>query len=591
MKQVFKKTQLINHSYEVQFFIWGDNLYQKYRVKGKNNKTYLLKLYNSSKLSRNSFSNENLLEVEILAMLDDPNIIKLVDNGELVIENQKYHFIVFDFIPGETLSDKLKRESAFSSYSAVPIIIELLESLSRFHNHPKTIIHNNINTSNISLDYSDNREKPIITDFGFARYITSKSFSVDLSKLSPFYIAPELYNGVFTPQSDIFSVGALLYNLIIGLPPWYIEIPRYQHTEEKFINAINEKRTEPLNFGIKDFDEFEDEHLKETIKKALSLNIEDRFENAYEFIKALKREVVLDGCNEKKHTPQNVIKKKGAGFSAIAGMDELKEILHNDIIRALNEKERFDKYEIPLPNGMLLYGPPGCGKTFISEKFAEEVGFNFIKIITSDIASIYIHGTQEKIGQLFKEAEKNAPTVIFIDEIDAMVPKRGGDLQHSHASEVNEFLAQINNCGERGIFVIAATNRPEDIDPAMLRAGRIDYKIYLPPPDFEARKGLFEIYLKNKPTDLEIDYNHLAEVTSNYVSVDIKTIIDFASRKAEKKDVRISQDILLETIMQRQPSISNTDLKGYELIRNQLENITQKDTTRRPIGFRRNNND
>ena len=129
MKQVFKKPQIINHSYEVQFFIGGDNLYQKYRVKGKNNKPYLLKLYNSSKLSRNSFSNENLLEVEILAMLDDPNIIKLVDNGELVIENQKYHFIVFDFIPGETLSDKLKRESAFSTYSAVPIIIELFTTI------------------------------------------------------------------------------------------------------------------------------------------------------------------------------------------------------------------------------------------------------------------------------------------------------------------------------------------------------------------------------------------------------------------------------------------------------------------------------
>ena len=493
MKQILEKKQIINSTYEVQFFISGNAYYQKYRVKGKDGKTYLLKLYNTSKLSSHRFLNGNLLEVEILALLNIGNIIKLVNNGEIVKDNQKFHYIVFKFISGETLQDKLKREGAFSSYSAVPIIIELLESLDKIHNHPKTIIHNNINPNSISLDYSENREKPILTDFGFARYITSKCNSVDLSQLSPFYIAPELYNGIFTPQSDIFSVGALLYNLIIGLPPWYVEIPNFQHTDEKFINAIHEKRTKQLNFGFKGFDEFEDEHLKETIKKALSINIDTRFKTADEFIKALKREVVLEGGNEKKFTPQKVIKKKGAGFSAIAGMDELKEILCNDIIRALNEKERFKKYEIPLPNGMLLYGPPGCGKTFISEKFAEEVGFNFIKVIASDIDSIYIHGTQEKISQLFKEAEKNAPTVMFIDEIDAMVPRRGGDLQHSHASEVNEFLAQINNCGERGIFVIAATNRPEIIDPAMLRAGRIDYKIYLPPPDFEARKGLFKI--------------------------------------------------------------------------------------------------
>ena len=591
MKNILEKKQIINSNYEVQFFISGNAVYQKYRVKGKDGKTYLLKLYNSSKLPIHSFSNGNLLEVEILALLNIGNIINLVNNGEIVKDNQKFHFIIFNFISGETLQDKLKREGAFSSYSAVPIIIELLESLTQIHNHPKTIIHNNINPNSISLDYSENRETPILTDFGFARYITSKSNSVDLNQLSPFYIAPELYNGVFTPQSDIFSVGVLLYNLIIGLPPWHVEIPKFQHTKDKFINAIHEKRNEQLNFGIKEANKFEDDHLKETIKKALSINIDERYKNADEFIKAFKREVVLEVGNEKKSTPNKPFKKKGAGFSAIAGMQELKGILYNDVIRALNEKERFEKYEIPLPNGMLLYGPPGCGKTFISEKFAEEVGFNFIKVITSDIASIYIHGTQEKIGQLFKEAEKNAPTVMFIDEIDAMVPKRGGDIQHSHASEVNEFLAQINNCGERGIFVIAATNRPEIIDPAMLRAGRIDYKIYLPPPDFEARKGLFKIYLKNKPTELDIDYNHLAEVTKNYVSVDIKTIIDFASRKAEKKDIRISQVVLLETITERQPSVSHNDLKGYELIRNQLENITPKDMTRKSIGFRRNDND
>jgi transitional endoplasmic reticulum ATPase len=592
MKNILDKKQMVNSFYEVQFFVGGDTFYEKYRVKGKDDKTYLLKLYNSSKLSKNDFSNDNLLEVEILALLNSENIIKLVNNGEIVKDNQKYHFLIFDFISGETLQDKLKREGAFSQYTAVPIIISLLETLDKIHYHPKTIVHNNINTNSISLDYSENMEKPILQDFGFARYLTNKNSSIDINQLSPFFIAPELYKGFYTPRSDIFSTGALLFYLLTGKPPWYVELPKLQHTDEKFINIINEKRNEQLNFIIKGtFDLFEDEHLKGVIKKSLSLNIEDRYKNAEEFIKALKREVVLDGGGDENTTPKKVIKKKGKGFSAIAGMDEIKEILYNDIIRALKEKERFEKWEIPLPNGMLLYGPPGCGKTFISEKFAEEVGFNFIKIITSDIASTYIHGTQEKIGKLFNEAEKNAPTVIFIDEIDAMVPKRGGDLQHGHASEVNEFLAQINNCGERGIFVIAATNRPEIIDPAMLRAGRIDYKIYLPPPDFEARKGLFKIYLKNKPTDLDVDYDQLAEVTKNYVSVDIKTIIDFSARKAEKKDIRITHNILSETIAERQPSVSCDDLKEYELVRNKLENIIPKKSTRRPLGFRRNNED
>lgn len=590
MKQVLEKKELINGKYEVQFFICGNPFYQKYRVKGTDGKIFLLKIYNSSKMSRHQFDDGRLVEVDILAMLKDENVLSLVNNDEFIKDNQKFHFIVFEFISGETLQERLKREGPLPSFIAVPIIIELLNVLNKIHNHPRAIIHNNINTHSVSFDYSGSSEKIVLTDFSFARYITSKSHSVDLKQLSAFYIAPELYNGIFTPQSDIFSVGALLYNILTGLPPWYLEIPEFQHTDEKFIDLLNEKREGPLNFGIGHFSTFEDQHLKNTIIKALALNVDERFKSCDEFIKALKREVLLEQPAGKQSIPKQVIKKKGKGFSAIAGMDELKEILYNDIIRALNEKERFQEYEIPLPNGMLLYGPPGCGKTFISEKFAEEVGFNYMKIITSDIASIYVHGTQEKIGQLFKEAKKNAPTVIFIDEIDAMVPKRGGDLQHSFGAEVNEFLVQLNNCGERGIFVIAATNRPEIIDPALLRAGRIDYKIYLPPPDFEARKGLFKLYLKNKPIDFDIDYDHLAKVTNNFVSVDIKTIVDFSSRKAEKQDIRISQNILLDIIQNRRPSITTKELSAYELIRKSFEDVSSAEKNRQPIGFRRNDN-
>jgi len=590
-KRILEKKELINSNYVVQFFIGGNAFYQKYRVKGKDGKTYLLKLYNSSNLSNHSFSNGNLLEVEILALLNNVNIIKLVNNGEIVKDNQKFHFIIFNFISGETLQDKLKREGAFSSYSAVPIIIELLKSLDKIHNHPKTIIHNNINPNSISLDYSENREKPILTDFGFARYITSKSNSVDLKQLSPFYIAPELYNGIFTPQSDIFSVGALLYNLTIGLPPWYVEIPSYQYTDEKFINAIHEKRTEQLNFGIKGFDEFEDDHLKETIKKALSINIEDRFKNADEFIKALKREVVLEGGDEKKSTPQKAIKKKGAGFSVIAGMQILKDILYNDVIRALNEQELYQSYGITIPNGLLLYGPPGCGKTFISERFAEEVGFNFLQLKPSDIKSKYINATEEAIGKIFKEAEEKAPTIIFIDEIDAVVPNREGDLHHMIASAVNEFLAQMSNCSEKGIFVIAASNRPEKIDPAILRTGRIDRIIYLPPPDYEARISMFKLYLKKRPVDLSVNYEELAKLTENYVSSDIKFLVDEASRFALKKKERITQEILEKVISNTKPSVSSSELKKYELLKDKLEDKKQITKERRPIGFRRNNND
>jgi len=589
MNNILDKKQMVNSFYEVQFFIGGDTFYEKYRVKGKNGKTYLLKLYNSSKLSKNDFSNQDLLEVEILASLNLDNTVRLVNNGEYVKDNKKYHYIVLDFISGETIQDKLEREGIFSQYFAVPTIIYLLETLQIIHKQSNSIIHNNINLNNIYLDYSS-AEKPILAEFGFARYITSKSNSLDLGRLSPFYIAPELYNGIFTPQSDLFSVGALLYNMIMGIPPWYIEIPKYQHTQEKFIDAINEKRKQELNFGLTGLEEFKDEHLKEVIKKALAINIDNRFENTDEFINALKRETTLITNNEeqKKDDPKKAIKKKGTGFSAIAGMQDLKDILYNDVIRALNEKELYESYGITIPNGMLLYGPPGCGKTFISERFSEEVGFNFLQLKPSDIKSKYINATEEKIGEIFKEAEEKAPTIVFIDEIDAVVPSREGNLHQMQAAPVNEFLVQMSNCSEKGIFVIAASNRPEKIDPAVLRTGRIDRIIYLPPPDFDARVEMFKLYLKKRPIDLGLNYEKLAEATENYVSSDIKFIVDEASRKALKLKARITQEIFVEVFSETTPSISQSELDKYEKLKDKLEDKKRKKDKPKPgnsIGF------
>jgi transitional endoplasmic reticulum ATPase len=119
---------------------------------------------------------------------------------------------------------------------------------------------------------------------------------------------------------------------------------------------------------------------------------------------------------------------------------------------------------------------------------------------------------------MFKEAEENAPTIIFIDEMNELVPNREGDVHEMSRSAVNEMLAQMDRTGEKGIFIIGATNYPNMIDPAILRAGRLDKKYYLSPPDKEARKAMFELYLKERPYDFGLDYNHLAELTDNYVS-------------------------------------------------------------------------
>ena len=590
MTQLLQKKQLIDTAYEVQFFISGNDYFQKYRVKGKDGKIYLLKLYNSSKLSSYQFTENGLLEADILQNAKHKNIIRYENTGELIIDKEKYHYLIMDFISGETLKDKLKRDGIFSPYVITNFIEELLTSLEYLHNLSEPIIHNNINIDTVWIDYSDNYEKPILSDFNSARYISNSSKSINLKQLNPFYTAPELLNGIFTPQSDIFSVGALMYHLIVGSPPWHIEISDFQFSEKKFKTLLSDKREQSLTFGIPGFKELDDEHIINTLKKALAINVDDRFKTVNEFVKALKRETVLSTSDAKEKSikrKKHISAKKGKGFSQIAGMQDLKDILYNDVIRALDEKELYESYGITIPNGMLLYGPPGCGKTFISEKFAEEVGYNFYQLKPSDIKSRFVNATEENIGKIFKEAEKNAPSIIFIDEVDAVMPNREGEIHQMHASAVNEFLTQMNNCSERGIFVIAASNRPEKIDPAILRTGRIDRVIYLPPPDKEARELLFKLYLKNRPVDLGLDYEKLAILTDYYVSSDIKFLVDEASRQALKTQARITQQLLEKVIENSKASVSKTEIKKYELLRQKFEDIVPKsqNNKRNKIGF------
>ena len=172
---------------------------------------------------------------------------------------------------------------------------------------------------------------------------------------------------------------------------------------------------------------------------------------------------------------------------------DLKEQLRSDVIDLLQAPEQAKALGLSIPNGLLFYGPPGCGKTFFAEKFAEEAKINYQYIKCSDVASPYIHGGQDKIAAIFDNARKNAPTILFFDEIDAMIKDRSKQDNVSMAGEVNEFLAQLNICGQDGVLVIGATNKPNEIDEAALRAGRLELKYYIPQPDLPTRTAIFEI--------------------------------------------------------------------------------------------------
>jgi hypothetical protein len=158
------------------------------------------------------------------------------------------------------------------------------------------------------------------------------------------------------------------------------------------------------------------------------------------------------------------------GLAKVAGMRELKALLEKDVVHAFRNPDLFRRYRLSIPHGILLFGPPGCGKTYIARQLAEELGCTFIESRQSDVASIYIHGSSIQIRNLFETAEKSAPSVLFIDEFEGMVPSRAGLGAHQQykSEEVNEFLSQLNECGRKKILVVAASNEPEKIDTAIL---------------------------------------------------------------------------------------------------------------------------
>ena len=590
----FKKNDKIG-TYTVAFPHKQGTYAETYRVKDTSGKTRFLKLINYSKLNRNQIDdNGRVIEVEIAKQLHHHNLCQFVDSDNMMMNGSQYAWFVTEFVSGETLSQRIIRDDEISVYEIKTIAKAVLSALSFLHSQPIPVIHNEVTIQNVFLNLVGELQDLKLIDFGYARFLNQSPTKPDLDELNPFYLAPERFSGVCSVQTDLYSVGAMMYHLLYGELPWFLDVSTKRGQD--VIDSILAERDKELELTKEDKYELDDQLLN-VIAKSLSYDSEDRFQSADEFIKAIDGEVKIERQSTKRKilsqqqsgdtSVSSAIKKKGEGFAAVAGMEELKQLMREEVIEPLHNPEEYHRYGVTIPNGMLLYGPPGCGKTFFAKHFAEEVGFNFMFITPATLKSRYVNATQENIAKMFKEAEEKAPTVIFIDEMNELVPNRDdGNVHEMSRSAVNEMLAQMDRTGEKGIFIIGATNYPNMIDPAILRAGRLDKKYYIGVPDIEARMALFRLYLNKRPYDFGLDYHQLADMTQGYVSADIQLIVNDASRNALRQHSKITMELLKVAITSTAPSLSNNELRKYERIRAMMNGEEMKKSDDRPrIGF------
>jgi len=571
----------IKERYKIKHFIGETSFCYLYTgLDLETSKFVNLSIYKASKIARDDLGEDgNLRELEFLKLAID-GFPKLLSFGEFTDNLEKYRYIATEFISGESVLDRMKRVGSLGEFDAINVSLKLSEIAHSLHSRDQAILLNGLSLDNIIFDMSGASEAIKLRNLINVRYFDEAFRFEYIDGLNLSHLAPEVFSNVFTPKTDLYNIGALTYQMVCGVLPYH-DKKSQDLKAPRDIDLYLKTRSQPLVFS-----EAFEPHLKKVLEKALHQDADQRFNSLNEFSNFLNREKLLN--DSKVDVPKKTFIKSGNGFKDIAGMQSLKKQLNSEVLDVLKRPEHFKKYGVTIPNGMLLYGPPGCGKSFIAEKFCEEASFNFFMVKPSDLSSIYVSGGEEKIGQLFSEAEANSPTVICFDEVDAIMPKRTDDSNQSISARVNEFLTQVNKCADRGIFVIATTNKPQLIDQAMLRTGRIEIKVYVSPPDELARVELFKLHLKNRHCEIGIDFKTLASVTPNIVASDVEFIVNKAAHKAAVHEVRISMEILSKIAKEFSPSITKDIIDSYEKEHNEFLNPSNKSNAMNPIGFHRN---
>ena len=601
--------------------VTGDCSYREvYECLDKDQKKVFLIVYDDFEMPL-SLRGNTIREFDTIFNLTNEVFPSHLSRGAVCRGKTWLSFMTFEYFQGESLrtfAGKLPVKDALE------VVRRVLLGLKELFKYTKGGGHFNLSPDNIMITKDEKGCcQPHVIGLEHAAEPCSGKAKFDTGTLNNCFSPPEAILGRFSEKTDVYAMGMVLAYLLQGKYPFDIDetMPKTEINQEV-------RMSEP----ILEMPEL----LKNFTRKALSTNACERYRDVADMETVL--EEVMDalgetgkaGTRRKKGKNSRNGKKSGTllvfdqgaqsrrqdsasqavppkmlnvemslhvgeGFQAVAGMTDLKKRLKRDFVDIVSNRELAEKFSI-LPSNMLFYGPPGTGKTFISMKLAEECGMEVCSIAPSDLASIWLHGSQRLIMELFNTAAEKAKKsergcLVLIDEFDAVVPKRTSENRDQQAGEVAEFLVQLNDCVDKNVYVIGMTNFIDRIDKAVIRKGRIDQVIYIGMPDQECRRELFEIELKTRPHEKTIDFEELARLTDGYTSADISYIVKETARNAfeaslaakTRRVVKISQKMLSDVISNTRPSVSDADVSRYEKMRDEYLNSSKNE--RRKIGF------
>ena len=310
--------------------------------------------------------------------------------------------------------------------------------------------------------------------------------------------------------------------------------------------------------------DLETEKIPSKILQSMEIKIIDFYDAMHEVVPTAMREFYVE--------------RSKIFWENVGGLDEAKKILEENLIAAINEPEKFLKMGIKPPKGALLYGPPGCGKTMLARAVSTESGGNMILVRGPEILSKWVGESEKALREIFRKAKTSSPCVIIFDELDSLARLKSGEESGVGETILSQLLTEMEEGSSSRVVVIGITNRPDMIDNAMLRSGRLDLRIFVPPPDEKGRLSIIEVLTENMPLSSDVNLKEIAVATQNYSGADLTALCREAAVEAmQNSSNKITSKNFALGMKRVKPSISKEVETWYEKMKDGVSNIVPKE--------------